>query len=162
VAVNKIRESNKNGQIELEFSVSDTGIGIPKHKQHLLFKPFSQIQDGSSSFVGGTGLGLAISKKLVEMMGGKIWVEDNTPRGIRFCFNITVDIGEEKIYAETFNPDTAGNILEKSEQITILIAEDDEPSATVLKIVLKQKNKKYKQYGLPMDKRQSRRTGLKK
>ena len=63
----------------LHFSVRDTGIGIALDKQHRLFKSFQQVDSSTTRHFGGTGLGLAISKRLVELMGGRIWVE--SPNG---------------------------------------------------------------------------------
>jgi signal transduction histidine kinase len=59
----------------LHFSVRDTGIGIPVDRLARLFKSFSQAEASTARFSGGTGLGLAISRRLVEMMGGKMWGE---------------------------------------------------------------------------------------
>ncbi|NEQ41737.1 MAG: response regulator, partial [Okeania sp. SIO3I5] len=60
---------------EIQFSVKDTGIGIPANRMNRLFKSFSQVDSSTSREYGGTGLGLVISKKLAEMMGGQMWVE---------------------------------------------------------------------------------------
>jgi len=60
---------------EIQFSVKDTGIGIPASRMNRLFKSFSQVDSSTSREYGGTGLGLVISKKLAEMMGGQMWVE---------------------------------------------------------------------------------------
>ena len=68
----------------LHFTVSDTGIGIPAEKQKLIFDPFSQADTSTTRKYGGTGLGLTISTRLVEMMGGKIWVESEAGRGTSF------------------------------------------------------------------------------
>lgn len=72
----------------LRFSVKDTGIGIPKDKQGLLFSRFSQLDSTYAKQYQGTGLGLAISKNLVELMGGKIWFESVENVGSNFFFTI--------------------------------------------------------------------------
>jgi CheY-like chemotaxis protein len=82
----------KNIRVE----VIDTGIGITKDKQASLFNDFVQVESGSSRRYGGTGLGLAISKRIVEMMGGSIWVESELDKGSRFIFSIPVHVGSEK------------------------------------------------------------------
>jgi CheY-like chemotaxis protein len=73
---------------QLHFSVRDTGIGIPVDRLARLFKSFSQAEASTTRFYGGTGLGLAISKRLVEMMGGKMWVESVPQKGSTFQFTI--------------------------------------------------------------------------
>jgi signal transduction histidine kinase/HPt (histidine-containing phosphotransfer) domain-containing protein len=72
----------------LHFSVRDTGIGIPKEKQSRLFRSFEQVDASTARQYGGTGLGLAISKRLVELLGGSIWVESAAGSGATFHFTI--------------------------------------------------------------------------
>ncbi len=72
----------------LHFSVRDTGIGIPVERLAKLFKPFTQADASTSRHYGGTGLGLAISKRLVEIMGGKMWAESVPGRGSTFHFTL--------------------------------------------------------------------------
>ncbi|WP_330482184.1 ATP-binding protein [Tumidithrix elongata] len=73
---------------QLLFAVRDTGIGIPTEKMEYLFKPFSQVDMSATRQFGGTGLGLVICKRLIEMMGGEIWVESKMQKGTTFWFTI--------------------------------------------------------------------------
>jgi PAS domain S-box-containing protein len=81
-----VRQPEKGETGLLYFSVKDTGIGIPKDRQKDLFKPFSQLDTTYAKRHQGTGLGLSISKRLVERMGGDIWVESERSQGSEFCF----------------------------------------------------------------------------
>jgi signal transduction histidine kinase/HPt (histidine-containing phosphotransfer) domain-containing protein len=73
----------------LHFSVCDTGIGIPLERQHRLFKSFQQVDASTTRNYGGTGLGLAICKRLVELLGGRIWVDSDADKGATFHFTIS-------------------------------------------------------------------------
>ncbi len=73
---------------ELCFTVKDTGIGIPQERLTLLFQSFAQVSSETASKYGGTGLGLLISKQLVELMGGRMWVESKIDCGSTFSFTI--------------------------------------------------------------------------
>lgn len=81
----------------LEFCVSDTGVGIAKHKQACIFEAFTQADSSSTREYGGTGLGLAICSQLVTLMGGTIWLESELGRGSNFYFTAKFDIPQGAI-----------------------------------------------------------------
>ena len=91
-----ILEEELDDECVLSFSVRDTGIGISPEQQTVLFESFEQADASISRRFGGTGLGLAISKDIVEMMGGRIWVESELGRGSEFQFTVRVGKGRAK------------------------------------------------------------------
>ncbi len=86
IVVGVIRVHDGPDSVRLQFSVRDTGVGIPPEKQALIFNAFTQADSSTARTHGGTGLGLSISSQLVDMMGGRIWVESQVGRGSRFHF----------------------------------------------------------------------------
>ncbi|MBC7840019.1 MAG: response regulator, partial [Nitrospiraceae bacterium] len=76
----------------LQFSVSDTGIGIPPDKLEMLFQPFTQVDASTTRRYGGTGLGLAISKRLINLMGGRIWIESGLGQGTTMHFTLPIRV----------------------------------------------------------------------
>ncbi|MEW6501649.1 MAG: response regulator [Thermodesulfobacteriota bacterium] len=90
VVVEVGRESEDDNEITLAFAVRDSGIGIPIHKQRLIFESFAQVDTSTTRRYGGTGLGLTISKKIIEMMGGRIWVKSRPGEGSTFFFTVPV------------------------------------------------------------------------
>ncbi len=90
-------ESEENSRVLVRFSIIDTGIGIPKEKQALLFLPFSQGDNSTNRRYGGTGLGLVISKQLAELMGGNIGLESRVGEGSTFWFTAAFEKRDEGI-----------------------------------------------------------------
>jgi signal transduction histidine kinase/DNA-binding response OmpR family regulator len=87
------RETDGDGVCVLQVSVSDTGIGISQEQQSRLFASFQQAESDTARKFGGTGLGLAISKRIVEMMGGRIWIESEVGQGSVFAFTVCMKRG---------------------------------------------------------------------
>ncbi|MGB2672333.1 MAG: response regulator [Candidatus Acidiferrum sp.] len=90
VAIFGRHAGNTKDGLMLEFTVSDTGIGIPEEKRKAIFEPFAQADMSTSRRYGGTGLGLSICERLVHLMGGRIWVESQTGHGSEFHFTMKV------------------------------------------------------------------------
>jgi PAS domain S-box-containing protein len=122
----------------MEFSVSDTGIGIAKEFHKKIFERFYQVQNTISRIYEGTGLGLSISKAYVERMGGKIWLESEPGKGTTFYFTIPF----ERSFAAVSSPSSRKLAENKvlSDKKTILIAEDIESNFKLLKYFLADSN----------------------
>jgi PAS domain S-box-containing protein len=109
----------------LHFLVADTGIGIPAEKQKIIFDPFRQADNSTTRKYGGTGLGLAISKRLVEKMGGKMWVESELGCGAQFHFTARVGTSEKKIEAGTARYSLHA-ARDPKDFLRVLVAEDNQ------------------------------------
>src|SRR6266478_4377198 len=115
----------------LRFTVADSGIRIPKEKLQLIFAPFSQADSSTTRKYGGTGLGLTISSRLVEMMGGKIWVESELGRGSQFHFTALVEIADKKaIEVGTIAPP------EILRAVKVLVVDDNRTNRRILEGML--------------------------
>jgi two-component system sensor histidine kinase/response regulator len=97
VAVRLEVEPQKDKDTLLHFTVSDTGIGVPKEKQKAIFDSFTQADASTTREFGGTGLGLTITSRLAAMMGGAIWVESEPGKGSEFHFTVSVGAGNVPI-----------------------------------------------------------------
>lgn len=123
VQVTTTESISEKGQIL--FIVKDTGIGIPEDKMNLLFDRFSQIEAERNRRYGGTGLGLAISKRLIEGMGGRIWVQSKQGSGTTFYFTITSKpVSDSEIERLEKNSAPEKPILPQKD-ISILVVEDN-------------------------------------
>lgn len=122
----------------LKFYVKDTGIGIDKKYHNVIFNIFRQIDDTRTRKYGGTGIGLSIAKKIVEMLGGEIWVESELGKYSVFYF--TVPLISQKSQQETKPYDTANAVENNFTGRTILIAEDEASNFEFLRILLTKMN----------------------
>jgi signal transduction histidine kinase/PleD family two-component response regulator len=86
--------AEKDGVCTIQISVSDSGIGISPEQQEKLFSAFTQAESNTTRKFGGTGLGLAISKRIVEIMGGRIWIESELGKGSTFIFTVQLERAE--------------------------------------------------------------------
>lgn len=119
----------KDGLSPLTFTVKDTGIGIPKDKQELIFAKFSQSDASTTRKFGGTGLGLAISKKLAELMGSQLLLESDLGKGANFSFTLLVQKAEVEKKAEDKKLLHFGKLGDSK---NCLIVEDNEINVKVL------------------------------
>ena len=124
---------NHQNQPVIQFFVRDTGIGIPKEKQELIFDVFRQVDDTHTRRHGGTGIGLSIVKRLTELLGGTIWIESDEGRGSTFYFTIPY----EKQEVRSKQPVDQSKKKPSLKGKTILIVEDVESSYNFLEVVLK-------------------------
>ncbi|MDB5145400.1 MAG: response regulator [Mucilaginibacter sp.] len=118
-------------ELEIGFSVKDTGIGIPEDKLSTLFKAFSQVDSSTTRKYGGSGLGLIISERLVKLMGGNVWVESKLGEGSAFNFTIQAK-ASDKLTSETPLLPGIANIAGKR----VLIVDDNKTNLVILRTQL--------------------------
>ena len=125
----------------LEFSVSDTGIGIPAEKLDLLFRPFSQADSSSTRKYGGSGLGLSIVRSLTERMGGDAGVDSVAGSGSRFWFRIRAGIGSAGDNADGVATPAPGEVravpVRAGSQARVLVVEDNMINQRVVEALLR-------------------------
>jgi signal transduction histidine kinase len=137
VSVRIVCESSGNDTVALRFSVSDTGIGIPLEKQAALFQKFMQVDSTTTRKYGGTGLGLAICRQLVEMMGGKIWVESEAGKGSTFHFTLPAARDLSAVAQSTNKDKNTETPAIAAEPMRILLADDSPENRLLILTYLK-------------------------
>ncbi|RZI44076.1 PAS domain-containing hybrid sensor histidine kinase/response regulator [Herbaspirillum sp. HC18] len=111
----------------VQFSVRDTGIGIPEERQAELFQVFTQVDASTTRKYGGTGLGLAISKRLAEVMGGRMWLESKVGEGSTFYFTILAEASGSQL-AHTFLQERSSALAGRR----VLIVDDNSTNRRIL------------------------------
>jgi len=127
VVVSVEEVERKDGHLVFHFVIADTGIGVPADKQKIIFDVFAQADGSMTRKYGGTGLGLAISSQLVDLLGGRIWVESEVGKGSRFHFTAQFDLPREQERGPSTEED-----LHVSGQ-PLLVVEDNVSARRVLK-----------------------------
>ena len=121
-----------SGEVCLHFTVRDTGIGIPRTSSRSVFNAFSQADSSTTRKYGGTGLGLAISARLVEMMGGEIWLESEVGRGARS----TSPSGSRRREDRSERPAPSGAVTVHG--LRVLVVDDNATNRRILEEMLDQ------------------------
>jgi signal transduction histidine kinase/CheY-like chemotaxis protein len=134
----QVKQDPENGDPgALLFSVIDTGIGIPQEKLGSIFENFSQADSSTTRKYGGTGLGLAISKRLVELMGGRIWVESTVGEGSRFLFTARLAVSTDRPQEAVAPVGTRSQSGSEIPAVHILLADDSEDNRFLITEYLK-------------------------
>jgi signal transduction histidine kinase/DNA-binding response OmpR family regulator len=130
--------SPEAGRARLRFAVSDTGIGIEPDKVNAVFQSFTQADASTTRKYGGTGLGLTISKQLVELMGGRLWLESQVGVGSTFFFTVQVGVQEDQTGRCEQKPETPVDELERRiAGMKVLLTDDSDDNRFLVASYLK-------------------------
>ncbi len=140
ITISVTKEPMDENTIKLKFSIKDTGIGIPKDKQGLLFERFKQLDSTYTKQYQGAGLGLSISKNLVNLMGGDIWLESEERVGTIFYFTINLQSIEGMLNDNSLT--WSSSIINYNFNKTVLLVEDDKINQKIAEIILQKKQLK--------------------
>jgi CheY-like chemotaxis protein len=124
VTVDVALDSRGADRLVLRFAIADTGIGIPDDRQDAIFEAFRQADGSTTRRYGGTGLGLTISRRMVELSGGRMWLESASGRGTTFHFTMPVTLAVSEL-AGTDGVDGSTNVAGRTAALRILLAEDN-------------------------------------
>jgi len=124
IAVRTELLSSNHNEIQIRFSIEDTGIGIDSEKKAKIFEAFSQADGSTTRNYGGTGLGLSISRQLVELMGGEIGIESEMGKGSTFWFSLPLDVQSAEKRRNILDQDLQG--------CRVLIVDDNRTNQEIL------------------------------
>ena len=142
---NAIKFTDEGGKVTTKFevsgsallgSVTDTGVGISPQDREKLFQPFTQLDASSTRAHSGTGLGLSLTNRLIQLHGGKIWIDSEINQGSTFSFTFPLNQPEEKVAVTAPDAPNSETIAASGSNRTILVAEDNEQAAQLLGIYL--------------------------
>lgn len=151
IIVSVDQDTQDNETVFLKFSIADTGIGIEAERLEKIFESFIQVDGSISRKYGGTGLGVTIAKHLVELMGGRIWVESEVGKGSVFTFLVRVKASQDQAIFKPVLPkdlsldkviiidDNKAVSAKETTQITVLLAEDDSMNQLLAETRLEQR-----------------------
>ncbi|HEV2420013.1 MAG TPA: response regulator [Terriglobia bacterium] len=131
VVARAFEDSRDEHRVAIHFTVTDTGIGIPPEKQSAIFQSFTQADGSTTRKYGGTGLGLTISRQLVELMGGRIWVESSLGKGSTFHFTAVFGIGKK----DALQAPAAAESVDLQGML-VLVVDDNLTNLTILDKIL--------------------------